>query len=338
MNDQTTEDIELANFCKYLSDSPSVINGIFKSQKIRFTQPAVLNDPLEFNPSIKYPRINTQYTKYSLDGILLPSADDYFRKTYIIDQINNYGILSLTRIPDSFSMWNFYSNGHKGAALVFKVDFDKHSCMLSPTGERYPLEKVTYDDEYSFSLADVSPNGRDEIPMEEINNKFFFKKTSRWVDEQEWRMVRPIHDRDDFDINELQKLYLFDFSLDCIESIIFGAMMSVENKILIQNCCKNYQLSFLQAVIIRNGKGRDERTGKIILIPEDSSKPNSSIFQMGPNSCIFDEEQIRHKETLSIKEISEHPYFDIDKEFFLNFYERKLRKQDTQHGAGEGRS
>ena len=329
MNDQTTENIKLVNFCKYLSDNSSVINGIFKLQKIRFTQPAALNDPLEFNPSIKYPRIDTQYTKCSLDGILLPSADDYFRKTYIIDQINNYGILSLTRKRDSFSMWNLYSNGHKGAVLVFKIDFDKHSCMLSPTGERYPLKKVTYDDEYSFSLADVSPNDRDEIPMEEINNKFFFKKTSRWVDEQEWRMVRPIHDRDDFDINAPQKPYLFNFSLDCIESIIFGAMMSVENKVLIQNCCKNYQLSFLQAVIIQNEKGEDGRAGKIILIPEDLFKPNSPIFQMKPNSCIFDKEQIRYKETLPIKEISEHPYFDIDKEYFLNCYKRKLEDGAT---------
>lgn len=254
MNDQTTENIKLVNFCKYLSDNPGVIKGIFKSQKIRFTQPAALNDPLEFNPSIKYHRINTQYTKYSLNGILLPSADDYFRITYMINQINRYGILSLTRIPDSFSMWNFYSNGHKGAVLVFKVDFDKYPCMLSSTGERYPLKKVAYDDEYSFRLNDVTPNNKDEIPIEQIYDKFFFKKTSRWEDEQEWRMVRPIYDRDDFDINELQKLYLFDFSLDCIESIIFGAMMSVENKILIQNCCKNYQLSFWQAVISRNEK------------------------------------------------------------------------------------
>ena len=306
MNDQTTENIESVNFCKYLSDSPSVISGIFKSQKIRFTQPAVLNDPLEFNPSIKYPRINTQYTKYSLDGILLPSADDYFRITYIIKQINLYGILSLTRIPDSFSMWNLYSNGHKGAVLLLKVDFDKHSCMLSSTGERYPLKTVTYDDEYSFRLADVSPNDNDEIPMEKIYDKFLFKKTSRWEDEQEWRMVRHVHDRDDFDINELQKLYLFDFSLDCIESIIFGAMMSVENKILIQNCCKNYQLSFWQAVISRNEKGRDGRTGKIILIPEDSFKPNSLIFKMEPNSCILDKEQIQHKKTTTINEIKEH--------------------------------
>lgn len=330
MSEQLIENPELVNFCKYISGNTDVISGIFKSHKIRFTQPAALNDPLEFNPTIKYHTINTQYKKYYLNGILLPSADNWFRIKYIINQINLYGILSLTRIPDSFSMWNLYSNGHKGAVLVLKPDFYKHSCMLSPAGESYKLEKVTYEDEYSFKLDDVTPDDNDEIPLEQVYDKFFFKKNSRWKDEQEWRMVRPICERDDFDIKDPQKIYLFDFGLDCIEAIIFGAVMSVKNKIFIKDCCKNHKLSFWQSVIIRNEKDRDGRTGKAYLLSEDELKNKSPIFQFElsePMACIMDKEQIQYKGTLPIKDISEHPYFDVDKEFFLDYYKRKMGKQ-----------
>jgi len=140
-------------------------------------------------------------------------------------------------------------------------------------------------------------------------------------------MVRPICERDDFDIKDPQKIYLFDFGLDCIEAIIFGAMMSVKNKIFIKDCCKNHKLSFWQSVIIRNKKDRDGRTSKVILLPEDSFPPNSPIFQMLPNTCILDKEQMQYRGTLTIKDISEHPYFDVDKEFFLDYYKRGMGKQ-----------
>jgi len=327
MIEQLIENPELVNFCKYISDSDCVIKSIFKYHKIRFTQPAALNDPLEFNPTIKYHTINTQYKHYSLNGILLPSADDWFRIKYIISQINLYGILSLTRIPDSFSMWNLYSNGHKGAVLVLKPDFYKHSCMLSPAGESYKLEKVIYEDEYSFKLDDVALDDNDKIPLEQVYDKFFFKKTSRWKDEREWRMVRPICERDDFDIKDPQKIYPFDFDLDCIEAIIFGAMMSVKNKKFIKDCFKNYKLSFWQSVTIRNENDRDGRAGKVILLSEEELKTKEPFFQLElsePMACIMDKEQLQYSGKLTIKDISEHPYFDVDKEYFLNYYKRKM--------------
>ena len=329
MSEKLIETPELVNFCKYISDSDSVLESIFKCHKIRFTQPAAMNDPLEFNPTIRYHTVNTQYIKYHLNGTLLPSADDLFRIKYIISQINLHGMLSLTRIPDSFSMWNLYSNGHKGAILVLKPDFYKHPCMLSPAGGSYKLEEVAYEDEYAFKLDDVAPNENGEIPLKQMYDKIFFKKTSRWKDEKEWRMVRPICGRDDFDIKDPQKIYLFDFSLDCVEAIIFGAMMSVKNKTFIKDCCKHRKLSFWQSVIVRNENGRDGRLGKVSLLSEDEVKtksPSLQLEQIEPMVCIMDKEQIRYKGILPIKDISEHPYFDVDKEYFLNYYKRQMGK------------
>lgn len=42
---------KLDSYFKYLSDDSRVIKGIFEDQKIRFTQPRALNDPLEFSPT-----------------------------------------------------------------------------------------------------------------------------------------------------------------------------------------------------------------------------------------------------------------------------------------------
>jgi len=229
-------------------------------------------------------------------------------------------------------MWNLYSNGHKGAVLVFKPEFYKHSCMLSHTGESYKLEKVIYEDEYSFKFDDVTPDNNGNIPLEQIYSNFFFKKTSRWKDEREWRMVRPVDDRNNFDIKDSKQIYLFDFSLDCIEAIIFGAMMSVKNKILIKDYCKNHELSFYQSVIIRNSNDKDGKPGNVVLLSEEELKtlsPNYQLELSEPMACIMDKEQCEHRRSSQINDITEHPYFEIGNDFLLDYYYRS--KQRDQH-------
>lgn len=143
-------------------------------------------------------------------------------------------------------------------------------------------------------------------------------------------MVRPICERDDFDIRDHQKMYLFDFSLDCIEAIIFGAMMSVKNKLFIKEYCKNHEISFYQSVIIRNSNGRDGQPGKVVLISEDelkTSSPNYQIEQSEPMACIMDKEKAQYRGTLTIKDISEHPYFDVDNKYFLDYYKRRMSEK-----------
>ncbi len=333
MNEHPIENPEIEELCKYISDDDNVIKGIFKNHKIRFTQPSAVNDPLEFNPTIKFHTINTQYYYYSLNNIPLPSGYDLFRIKYIVTQINRYGILSLTRTPDSFSMWNLYSNGHKGAVLALKPEFYKHSCMLSPSGETYKLEKVIYEDEYSFKLDDVTPDDDGNIPLEQIYSIIFSKKSSRWKDEREWRMVRSVEDRVNFDIRDSKQKYLFDFSLDCIRSIIFGALMSVENKIKIKGYCKNHEISFYQSVIIRNLNDKYGKPGKVIPYSEEELKTLSPDFQielMDPDACIMDKEQWEHRQSLQINNISEHLYFEIGKDFLLDYYNRsKQRDKDN---------
>ena len=117
---------ELTGYFKYCSDDPRVINGIFRDHKIRFTQPAALNDPLEFDPIIRFENNGANYNWFSLNGIPLPSEESRLRHRLIEQQINAFGVLSLTKNPDSFDMWSRYANGHKGFLIEFKSDLNKH--------------------------------------------------------------------------------------------------------------------------------------------------------------------------------------------------------------------
>ena len=178
---------EFSSFFKYCSDNEKVINGIFRDNKIRFTQPAALNDPLEFNPTLKFSNPEYAHQLFELDGIKFPSLEQVYRVQIIESQINAFGILSLTKKPFSFDMWARYANGHKGFVLELKSDFYKHPCMKSRDGLEYPVREVEYDDEYILEIEKfVDETGT--ISLNVLQDEFFFKKTSRWVDENEYRI------------------------------------------------------------------------------------------------------------------------------------------------------
>ncbi len=226
---------EFDSYFKYFSDHDKVREGIFKYQSIRFTQPRAFNDPLEFSPTLRFHDNKSNYQFYDLDGIIFPSVEFFHRVQIIESQINAYGILSLTKIPDSFDMWSQYANGHRGFVIEFKDDFYRHPLMKSKAGAEYPVRKVEYVEDYAIYLEDLVDANK-EIPIEVLHNELFFKKTSRWEHEDEYRMVRPLADSPDYqpqktgyvytDVN----VYLFPFDWDCVSSIILGADMSIKNK------------------------------------------------------------------------------------------------------------
>jgi hypothetical protein len=119
----------VGSFCKYCSDNKEVINGIFEDHRIRFTQPWAMNDPLEFNPSIRFKSEN-KYFWLRYDQVLFPSEEWWVRSHLIERWINAFGILSLTKVYDSFDMWSRSANGHKGFLLCLKGNFNEHPCML----------------------------------------------------------------------------------------------------------------------------------------------------------------------------------------------------------------
>ncbi len=211
-------------FFKYCSDNEKVICGIFDRKTIRFTQPAALNDPLEFNPTIRFRKPEDTYLRYVFDGLVFPSHQQWIHHQLIMTQINDYGILSLSRKDDSFDMWNFYANGHQGFLLEFRGDFNTNQCMLGGKNkdELYKVKPVEYVKEYAFLIDDLV-NDTTDIVRDEFNECLFYQKSNRWAQEEEWRMVRPLADCPEWTpqntrISHDRKPYVLDFSLDCLKS------------------------------------------------------------------------------------------------------------------------
>lgn len=146
---------QLPTYFKYCSDDTRVIEGIFACHKIRFTQPAALNDPLESQPIIRFRQRKGKYTHYVFDGIVFPSEEIWLRVQLVERLRNAFGVLSLTKIPDCFDMWSRYANGHKGFLLEFKADFNKPANMRGKDSKVYEIREVAYVDQYAINVDDL---------------------------------------------------------------------------------------------------------------------------------------------------------------------------------------
>jgi hypothetical protein len=318
---------ELDTYFKYFSDDSRVIKGIFEDQKIRFTQPRALNDPLEFNPTILFNDPDKAYQSYDLDGVLLPSIELFFRVQIIESQINYYGILSLTKIPDSFDMWSQYSNGHKGFIIEFKPDFWQHPSMKSKEGEEYPVRKVEYVDNYSINLEEMADESGN-IFLASVHDELFYKKTSRWEHEKEYRMVRPLTDAPEYNApsgkysyayTELVP-YLFPFDIECISSIILGANMSVENKQLISRFCENHNIPYFQVFLLRDCKDRFNKPTTVRILSVDDLGDKHNILNPSPQVFCTETIKLGHRTTKKINDIKELPYYELYPEVVDQLY------------------
>jgi len=321
---------EFDSFFKYFNDNKKVIESIFNKQKIRFTQPRALNDPLEFSPTFLFNDPDKAYQTYDLDGIQLPTMELFYRVQIIESQINHYGILSLTKIPDSFDMWSQYSNGHRGFIIEFKPDFWKHPSMKSAEGKEYQVRKVEYVEDYSINL-DAIADGSGHISADSIHNELFYKKTSRWKYENEYRMVRPLTDCPEYILPTTRYVftdlgvYLFSFDIECIAQVILGANMSVENKRIISGFCENHGIPYSQVFLLRDHKDRYGKPTTLLIIPVAELRDKNNILISKPQLFCGDTIKLGHQNTLKIKDIKELPYYEGYSEIVSDLYEELLR-------------
>lgn len=234
---------------------------------------------------------------------------------FIESQVNKYGILSLTQFPDSFDMWSQYSNGHRGFVIEFQPDFESRPCMKSGAGEEYPVRKVEYVDDYEINLDELV-DGNGEIPLEVLHSELFFKKTSRWKHEEEYRMVRPLSNCPDYQPPETNypstdiNLYLFKFTWDCVSSIIVGANMSSDNKKLIAQSCDKNGISLFQSHIIRDHKDRSGKPSTVLPLPFDEHGSTETL--LAAKSQLFCTDLVRISDSsrsAKINKLSELPYY-----------------------------
>ncbi len=317
------------SYFKYCSNDSEVLKGIFKHQKIRFTQPRALNDPLEFNPTMRFHDSEAKYQLYDVNGISFPSIELFFRVQVIESQINAYGILSLTKIPNSFDMWSQYANGHRGFVIELKDVFWRRPCMKSKAGNEYPVGKVEYVEDYAVNLEDLV-NANNEIPREVLHKELFFKKTSRWEHEYEYRMVRPLSDSPNYTPPDTKypytdtRKYLFPFDWECVSSVILGANMSTEDKGPIAQCCKKHDIPLFQAYIIRDHKDWFGRPATVCILSLDQNKSKDSILRIKPQIFCTDSVSLGNQSIVKIAKISDLPYYKGYEEVVDQFYHNSM--------------
>jgi len=315
---------EFTSCFKYCSDG-EVLKSVFVDQRLRFTQPRVLNDPLEFNPTMRFNQPDISYQRYDLDGLLFPSIEFFFRVQIIESQVNAYGILSLTKIPNSFDMWSQYANGHRGFVLEFKDGFWHHPCMKSRTGEEYTLGQVQYVEHYAINLDDLV-DSRNEIPVDILHKELFFKKTSRWSHEREYRLVRPLADSPDYRPPETRyvytgrNLYLFHLAWECISSVVLGAAMTTENKKLIMECCEKHNIPVLQANIVRDERDWFGRPAAIYILSLDKYEEMSRVLRIRPQLFCTDTVRLGTQKTVRIAKVTDLPYYRDHEEIVDELY------------------
>ena len=230
---------ELATLFKYVSDSPKVVDGIFRDHKIRFTQSAALNDPLEFNPAIRFDSEDDNYKHYKCAGITMPSRHYWEHNNLIEPKINKFGILSLTDNPFSFEMWSHYANGHRGFLIQFKISDKTKPTLQLLEGVNLRVHKVKYVKDYMVNL-DQLYRGGNTISFHRIRDAIYLRKTKHWKYESEYRVVRQLVECDTYrppakrTSYRDKRFYLFPLSLNCISKIIFGVNTSqkVKRKII----------------------------------------------------------------------------------------------------------
>ncbi len=317
------------SYFKYCSDGEA-LKSIFVDRKIRFTQPRVLNDPLEFNPTMRFNQPDTSYQYYDLNGLLFPSIEFFFRVQIIESQINAYGILPLTKIPNSFDMWSHYANGHKGFVLEFKEDFWHFPCMKSEKRDERSFGEVEYVEDYAINLDDLV-DSKNEIPVDVLHRELFFKKTSRWSHEREYRLVRPLTDSTDYKPPESRyvytdiNVYLFPFEWECISSVILGAAMTTANKKVIVECCEKHNIPIFQACIIRDQKDWFEKPASIYLLSLDQYESKSHASNIKPQVLCTDTIKLGSEKIVKIAKITDLPYYR-DYEEIVEELHRNLKK------------
>jgi hypothetical protein len=306
---------DFRSFFKYCSDT--IIHPIFEEQQLRCTQPRSLNDPIEFNPSFKFNMGWKAYQQYELNGNIFPSIESFYRMQMIESQINHYGILSFTKNPLSFDMWSQYANGHKGFVLEFKDKFWEKPYMKSNSEEFNEFNPVQYIDDYFVNLDQLASN-KNYITAKDMLRELFFKKTSRWSHEGEYRLVRPLTDCSNYVLPVPERthpftdlgIYTFRFEWDCIESVILGTSMSEANKSLISGICQAHGIPLHQAYIFRDIKDWQDKPCAMSYLPFSEASEQEKFTNVKPQLLCTDTISLGGKGTIKkINNIEELPYF-----------------------------
>lgn len=227
MSFETTNLLKL-KYYKYIE--PARID-ILANGLIRFTQPALFNDPFEMSPFISAiatdaeidemfhsqhePHVHKEYMKLNRETRRRISFEDFLKKypkEILLPQIKEsakgkalahareslsvamseaLGILCVTTKFDNLLMWAHYAQSHEGMVIEFDGDSDFFHHVFTE-----PLSPTGIDEDLSKDygyLKEVKySHTRPEITISHVKSfDSFLIKGEEWSYEEEWRMLMP---------------------------------------------------------------------------------------------------------------------------------------------------
>lgn len=162
-------------------------DGFFEDPLVRLTPPYALNDPFDSKPSNF--AINKK-TDFFFEGKGKKKEIEYYTKS-LIEKINSFGIISLTKDPKNILMWSHYANDHQGMVIGIECDektFSYHDefSKYCETKSHRPL-KVTYS--LNRPSENIPDNAIYEYFEDNFNRLFMLTKSRCWKYEKEYRYL-----------------------------------------------------------------------------------------------------------------------------------------------------
>ena len=246
---------------KYL---PPARVDVLEKRRIRFSQPAELNDPFEFSPTLEAvfsdetikrfmdeefdQMLKVELEKY---GALAPSValrlfpdfiasrkrqfPDLLRglnprlvehlKARFTDFFNrSIGALCLSEVRDSQLMWAHYTDNHKG----YVIGFD--------STDQFFNARRTSSDEFGWLRRVIYVKNRPTITLANSGSEhWFLSKGDQWAYEKEWRILRVLREADEIIPSSSLPVHLFSFNAPVINEVIVGMHASNETKLRLRS-------------------------------------------------------------------------------------------------------
>lgn len=204
---------------------------VLENEEIRFTQPALLNDPFESMPNISsYKELQMEKAIREFEELTGESASPALIQNLVaragIDDIMrtfsmNFGVLSLVKTKRNLLMWAHYTDSHQG----FCVGFDSENLFFK-YGKGYSiygLREVIYKKERQIIPKMELSSLFEEEGVEKTYNYFFNTKSKDWDYEEEIRLVALLKYADRKLPGENgNDICLFKFPRECVKEVIFG--------------------------------------------------------------------------------------------------------------------
>lgn len=196
-------------------------------ENLKKYNPNIELDPTSIPNNLFYFFAKQAFPEFSKHFINEISSTNYADN--VLDKIKNtfnteYGILSLSEIPNDRLMWSHYADSHKGIVIEFDSNHSFFNPLINERSRIGKLKKVKYiNNPIPFSLLD--PTDLSEEYADFLIENFIYTKSKDWEYEKEWRIIRPLKEADIINGD----LYFFVFSIQCLTGIILGCKTSQDD-------------------------------------------------------------------------------------------------------------